>query len=222
VEGEDSSALILNTETGRTRENILGEAEILSQAAHLLVSATKRRAVIEYVRQGPKASILSVAIEGLLRKHYPNLHNIGFEFAPIVSENFTAEINAFERIRIAKIRVIRPNASWTEHYTELSELMEESGGDKGEIGVRATEGKSLRKNSGLVRVIKQVAEDAQPYLDDASVTGTREGEIAETTIRARKHVVHTRINVDADDAGVASTGDIRTKLARFLGHLLEQ
>ena len=93
-------------------------AEVLSEAAHFLVSPTKRRAAIEYVRRGPKASILSAAIEGLLRRHYPELGNVLFEFAPVVGERFATEINAFERIRIAKIRVIRPNASWTEHYTD--------------------------------------------------------------------------------------------------------
>jgi hypothetical protein len=82
--------------------------------------------------------------------------NVRFEFAPVIGEAFVKEINAFERIRIAKLRVLRPNASWTEHYTELSEFMEESGGDKVEVGVRATDGKSLKRNGGIVRAIKQL------------------------------------------------------------------
>jgi hypothetical protein len=219
VEGGDSSALVYNVDTGRTRENILGASELLSEASHMVVAPTKRRAVIEYVRRGPKAALISVAIEGILRGAYPELGNLNFEMTPVIAKNFVSEINSFDRIRLARIRVAKPNAGWTDHYTGLSDLMEESGGDKGEIGVRAIDGRSLNRNAGVVKAIKDVVADAQPYLDDASVTGTREGETAETTIRAKKHIVHTKASVEADDAGVASAEDIRTRLTRFLNGL---
>ena len=219
VEGGDSAALVYNVETGRTRENILGDAEVLTEAAHFVVAPAKRRAAIEYVRRGPKAWLLGVAIEGILKTNYPELSDFNFEFTPIIGDNFISEINSFKRIRMAHIRVTKPNVGWTDHYTALSDLMEESGGDKGEIGVRAIDGKSLSRNAGVVKVIKDIVSDEQPYLDDASVTGTREGETAETTIRARKHIVHTRNTVQTDDAGVASPEDVRTKLVRFLSGL---
>jgi hypothetical protein len=45
----------------------------------------------------------------------------------------------------------------------------------------------------------------------------RPNEEAETTIHARKHVMHARVGVVADDAGVPETDDIKTKLFKFLG-----
>lgn len=220
VEGGDDSALVLNVETGNTRENILARSEMLSHATHLVVAPRKRRAAIEYSQRGAKAPTIAVAIEGVLREHYPDLHNVGFSFAPVIRENFVTEINAFERIREASIRVTRPNASWTDHYTDLSKLAEDSGGDKVAVDVRAGRNDSLKKNVGIVKVIKDVVRDREPYLDDAAVKGTRQHEEFETTVHAKKHVQHTRSVVQTDDAGVPVISDIRTKLRNFLATIL--
>jgi hypothetical protein len=219
VEGDNSSPLVLNTETGETRENVLDDDEVLSHATHVVVDPTKRRAVIEYVHRGAKSGVISFGIETLLKERFSDLKDFRFEMMPVVRENFTAEINAFERVRAATLRVTRPNASWSDHYTELAEFMEESKGDKVEVGIRAGRGGSLSKTKGIVGVIKQVVADAQPYLDDASVTGDRPNEETETTIHARKHVQHARVGVIADDAGVPVKEDIKAKLLRFLGVL---
>jgi hypothetical protein len=219
VEGDDSTPLVLNTETGRTRENILGDAEVLSHATHLVVDPNKRRAAIEFVHRGAKATLISFAIETLLRERYRDLGEMRFEFAPVIRKNFITEINAFERIREANLRVTRPNASWSDRYTELSDFMEESDGDKVEVGINAARSKSLSKLTGIVGVIKEVVSDNQPYLDDAKVVGTRPNEETETTIHAKKHILHTRVGVQADDAGVPEPDDIKTKLLKFLSLL---
>lgn len=220
VEGGDDSALVLNVETGATRENILDRSEMLSHATHLSVSPRRRRAAIEYSQRGAKAPMIAVAIEGILREHYSDLRDIGFSFAPVIKENFITEINAFERIREASIRVTRPNASWTDHYTELSKLAEDSGGDKVTVDVRAPRGDGLKKTAGIVKVIKDVVRDSEPYLDDALVKGTRHNESFETTVHAKKHVQHTRVPVETDDAGVPVVNDIKARLRSFLSTIL--
>jgi hypothetical protein len=78
VEGGDDSALVLNVETGDTRENILGRAEMLSHATHFVVSPKKRRAAIEFSQRGAKAVMLASAIEGILRSNYSDLGDVGF------------------------------------------------------------------------------------------------------------------------------------------------
>jgi hypothetical protein len=220
VLGSPESALVLNTQTGNTRENILAKTELLSHATHLLVSPPKRRAAVEYSHRGAKALMLAESIEGVLRGQYPDLRDIGFSFAPVIRENFIAEINAFERIREADIRVTRPNASWTDHYTELSELAEESGGDKVGVSVKAGRSATLKKNAGIVKVIKDVVRDKEPYLDDATVKGVRQNETAETAVHAKKHVQHGRAIVNTDEAGVPILSDIRSKLSQFLSTVL--
>ncbi|MGM4918764.1 hypothetical protein [Tardiphaga sp. 813_E8_N1_3] len=220
VEGGDDSALVLNVETGETRENILSRAELLSHATHFFAVPRRRRAAIEFSQRGAKADMIATAIEAILRENYPDMKEIGFTFAPVIRENFTREINQFGRIREAAIRMIRPNASWTDHYTDLSDLAEESGGDKVAVEIKAPRGGTLSKRAGIVKVIKDVVADSQPYLDDAKVTGVREGETNETTVHSKKHVQHTKVAVNADDAGVAVVTDIRSKLRRYLSSVV--
>src|SRR6185312_14220136 len=89
VEGDlQSNQLVLDTETGGTRENILEETEVLGQATHLVIAPAKRRAVIEYVRRGPKAATLGAAIEGILRRRYSEFRDLRFFFNPIIRETF--------------------------------------------------------------------------------------------------------------------------------------
>ncbi|HVW55565.1 MAG TPA: hypothetical protein VHC00_07785 [Rhizobiaceae bacterium] len=221
TEGDpDAAALVFDRSTGQTRETDLRGSEVLSQATHMFVSPEERRASIEYVRRGVKAVMLGPAIEGVLSQNIQELRRLRIEFTPRTTEDFVREIQEFERIRLAAIRITKPNASWTDHYTQLSELMDDSRGEKVEIDVRAGRGESLKKNSGIVRVIKQVANDDQPYLDEAIITGTRTNETTETTIRASQHIQHTRVSVDSDEAGVPLQQSIRSALTDFLNRFI--
>ena len=87
------------------------------------------------------------------------------------------------------------------------------------MDIRAGRDKGLEKNDGVIAAIKEVVNDDQPYLDEATVTGTRANELSETTIRASNNVEHTKVRVETDDAGVAVAGDIKSKLLRFVGLL---
>src|SRR5262245_47270223 len=98
--------------------------------------------------------------------------------------------------------------------------MEESDGDKVELDIGAKRNQGLSKRKVIVNVIRQVVQGKQTYLDEAVSKGIRKNESKETTIRATRTVVHTRVSVDADDAGVAAPDDIRSKLTRFLMSLI--
>lgn len=216
TEGDpDSAGLVLDATTGETRENVLAENEVLSEATHLLVDPANRRATIEYVRRGAKAIIIASALEGVLQRS-DGLRSIRFEFSPIMTSEFEEEIDRFSRIREARIRIVKPNASWSDHYTELSALIESSNGEKAELDIKAGRGESLSKTNGIVKVLRDVVSDAQPYLEEASLTGIREGETAETTIRSSHHVVHTRESIPVDGAGVPSQDTILQRLRSLL------
>ena len=217
LEGDpDSAPLIFDSSTGDTVDNDLEENEVLSLATHFIVAPRQRLAAIEYVRRGAKALQLGPAITEILKNGGVNYRNLQLEFAPKLESSFAEQISSFERIRVASVRVLRPNASWTDHYTELSELMEQSGGEKAEIDIRAGRGGSLEKDKGIVEVIKEIANDAYPYIEDASITGTRENETAETVVRSNTHTVHARVNVEVDRTGMAHDNSIRAKLLEFI------
>lgn len=193
---------------------------MFGQATHLVVDPNSRLVAIEYVRQGAKALQLGPAMAGILRDHAPRLADVKIELVPRLNENFTKEIAEFDRIRIASIRITRPNASWTDHYTDLSDLMDQSDGAKADLDVRAERGGSLKKNTGIVKVMKEIANDEHPYLEEATIVGVRKNESAETTVRSSSHKVHARVIIDTDRTGAAFDTSIRAKLAEFISSWL--
>ncbi|MDH2310192.1 hypothetical protein [Methylobacterium brachiatum] len=217
LEGDlDAIQVVFDLSTGEAKESDLGSNEVYGQATHFIVVPSARSAAIEYVRSGAKAILLGPAIAEIMRNNFEEFSDLQVEFAPKIQRAFEEEIDLFERIRMASIRVTRPNASWTDHYSDLSDLMDQSDGDKASIDVRAGRGGSLNKNGGIVQVIKDVSTDEFPYIEEASVTGTRQDEVSETTVRSKSHVIHSRVVVDADDTGTAYSTSIRRKLSEFI------
>ena len=218
IEGEEGvQPLIFDSQTGSTYENELEAHEILVSASHALVVPAKRRILIEYVKSAPKAPIMERVIEQLLQRKYGDDFRISF--SPIVEENFVREINKFKRIRVASLTLIKPNAGWDDHYTKISKMLEESGGEKADLSVRAARGETLSKNAGIVEVIKDVANDHQPYLVDAEIIGTKEGEEVETRVPLNQHVVHRNISVQKQKNGSLNVLRLREKMRELVGSL---
>ncbi len=200
TEGEEGlQPLILDVATGETRDEQLGQNEVLVSAAHALVQPEKRRILVEYVRGGAKSDTMAAIIEGVLSQRLGKDFRI--EFAPVVAGDFIREIGRFKRIRVASLTLIRPNAGWDDHFTKISELLEDSGGEKAQLAVRAGRGESLNRDDGIVGVIKDVAADQQPYLVDAEIIGTKVDEETETSVPLHRHVVHRNISVPRESNG---------------------
>lgn len=209
--------MILDTLTGETRDEELARNEILVSAAHALINPGKRRILVEYVRTGAKAEVMARTIEKLLSTS--GFDDIRVDFAPIIEENFIREIDRFDRIRVASLTLIKPNAGWDDHYTHISDMLQNSGGEKAELSVRAARGESLNKNDGIVEVIKDVVSDHQPYISDAEIVGTKEGEEAETVVPLKKHVVHRNIAVPRESNGGVNVLRLREKMLSLMGTL---
>ena len=212
--------IILDFESGEARTENLTDTEVITETTHVLVYPTTRRAVIEYNRRGAKALMLGAAVEHIARIQLPGFSNIEFSFSPVVSEEFNREIDSLDRIRAVEFTVTKPNAGWADHYTELSDLLERSNGEKADIGVRASRGESLSKRTGVVALIKQIARDRQPYLLNARVFGSPSPEAPEIVVPLQQHVVREKARVSATDSGQVNPQELASKMADLAeGHL---
>ena len=200
--------LIFDLDRAETRTQLLEKDKFVAEATHVLVNPNLRRAVVEYVRRGAKADDICQVITEVLKRHNFELSDFEISFSPVVSEKFVKLIQQFLRIRAAEITVTRPNSGWTDHYTALSDLIESSDGDKADLGVRAARGRSLKKSTGVVKLISDVASEPHPYLRRASITGVRQGEEAETTLSTAKHITHSVARVSQDMNGRVSQQQI--------------
>ena len=200
--------LIFDTTRASPRYQVLEQGEIVAQITHAAFDFAGRRVAIEYVRSGAKADDISHAITKILSEQMEGLQDFLLEFAPVIDEQFVREIDRFERIREARLIVTRPNASWTDHYTELSKTLEESNGGRATVGVSASRGGALRKRGGIIDIIREVVSDKFPYLKTANITGRRKGEDAEATLSTRKHSRFARKALAVDDNNQVNPGEV--------------
>lgn len=211
--------VIFDVNSGNPRIEDLQIGEFLAEKTYALVDPNARRIAVERNQKGVKAEGIAKLVEKLIRisrRGKAEFKNFKIEFVAMVDEEFSEEINQFDRIREASIVVTRPNASWTDHYTSLSSALEDSNGDKAEISVRAGRGESLNRRNGIVSIMKEIVSDAFPYLQRATVKGVRHGESAETTISSTKHIRHSRARVHVDENGHVYESDVYDALEGLL------
>ncbi len=208
------SPLIFNTESAKERVQRLRSGEVVAHKTHALIDLNRREAIVEYNHRGAKAHDIAVVLEGLGREVTKDL-SLAVELNPFADEEFARSIARFERIRIAMLRVARPNVDWTDHYNDLTEVANDSDARTIEVTLTANRGGSLSKQQGVVRFIRDLASKSLSILKGAKVTGTRTGESAETTVSLAHHIEHQKVNVRMTDDGHVDDIDIRQKVAAY-------
>lgn len=198
----------------KARIQRLQEQEILATKTHGLINLKTREAIIEYNQRGAKANDIAKTLE-LIGRDVLGLKSLTVELTPMVDESFVDAISHFKRIRLADLKVARPNPGWNEHYDHLSTLAEESDARNIEIVVTADYKQSLSHKRGIVAYIKEMAKQKLPSLKRAQITGTKEGEQAETSISLSDHIEHQKVLVRLT-SGHVDGEDIEAKMLEFM------
>jgi hypothetical protein len=207
--------LIFDASTGTERFEPLTGKQVVATRTYGVIDLKFREAIIEYNHRGAKAHDIAILLEETGRKI-----GMGAQFAveinPTVDDSFLAALDRFGRIKLANMKVARPNFDWTDNYEGLNQVGAESNGRTVDLTVAAHRNDSLSKSRGIVQYIRQMISGNVSSLKGASVEGVREGETAETRISLANYVVHQKTYVKVDANGHAVTEDIQKKLVAFL------
>lgn len=215
-EGERGlSPLIYDTTRGTERYEDLRAAEMVATKTHGLINLTTREAVIEFNQRGARANDIAQAI-GQAAAVLPAFHDVEVELNPVADQSFVEAINAFDRIKIATLKIARPNFDWTDHRDALTEAALASNAQTVAVTMYATRSTSLSKSAGVVSFIKALATHPIATLKGARVTGTKADEIGDTTVSLAKHIEHTKVNVKMIRQGHVDDRDIEAKLKTYL------
>ena len=198
--------LIFDATQARERIQRLRSGEIVAHKTHVLIDLSSRDAVIEYNHAGAKAGDIAWLIQEIASPN-PTYSSLIVDLNPVVDEQFLEAIDRFGRIRLASLRVSRPNIDWTDHY---------SNAHTAEVILTASRGGTLSKTQGLVRFIKELVTESIAILKSAKLTGVRSGETAETTISLANHIEHQKVNVRVTSDGHVDDEDIKSKMESFL------
>ena len=193
----------------------LKKGQIVATKTHAMIDFSRREAVVEMNARGARAGDIARVLEDTAR-HNKGWELITLELTSIAMKDFIAEIDKFERTRLASVKLARPNPGWHDDYEYFRELTERSNARTIEVAVTANRGESLQKNSGLIQRIKQFIGNQDVPVKSAFISGRMAGEEDETSISLSRFVEHHRVYVKLTPDGHVDDTDIMAKIEKYL------
>lgn len=213
--------LIFSAADAAERIERLEAGEVVATKTHAMLDTELRLAVVEYNHRGAKAPDIASVIETSARR-LSRWERLDFELNPVVDTEFVDAIDRFDRIRVATMRIARPNLDWTDFKNKLTDSAADSDAQSIEIDYFAGRGNSLDRSKGAIGFLKRLIRREGSILKNASVTGTRANESAETTVSLGNHITHQRVNVRMTEDGHVADEDINERIGSFLDALREE
>lgn len=210
----DTQPLVYDTEDGSERLAATRSSEVVATKTHAYVDTVSREAIIEYNHRGAKAHDIATVI-GVVARTLPQWRGLYVELNPQVDREFVDELDRFERIRTASIRLSRPNVDWTDFSNRFTDLAAESDAQSGQVEMNARRGRSLSKDEGIVAALRRFAGANRSSVQSATVRGVREGETAETSLSLSDYKAHQKVSTRKSDSGQVADDDIERKILSF-------
>lgn len=216
VEGpKGESPLIYDSADSTMHIEKLTPKQIVGTKTHVVINIKAREAAVEFNYRGAKAADVEYLL-GKIGRRLPEFDSLEFNLNVKVSESLIAEIDRFERIRVAKIKVARPNIDWTDSHNTVVEIAKDSNAHNLSLEATAGRKQSLKKNSGLVGFLKGLTRGTLSSIKSGSIIGTREGEKSETTVSTLNHVDHVKTPIAVDVDGNINSKDANERIIAVL------
>ncbi|MCT2281861.1 hypothetical protein M3G91_30120 [Micromonospora chalcea] len=191
---EDPS-FVYDEKTGSITPAPMREGTWLASLTRVSVVPEERLLLIENRRRGVSATNLERYFENIARIREFST-DMQMDLDPLPSPSLEREIEELARIREAALIVNRPNSDWDDAHDVISELADESGGQKAQVVVTAGRGESLSKTEGVVGIIRRHLRRPLSNLRSLRVVGRRFGESIDRTLTLEKHQVRRAVTVD--------------------------
>jgi len=215
--GYDARALLL-FDVNRQQElfESIQPGRFHARKTHPLIDPRQRSLLIENRKGHLRPDDLATAIELIARK-LPGYETVELEFNPVAESEFVRQIEQFQRIQQATISLARPNPDWTDRHHQLTEVADESEAKAIDVTVRAKREKSIAKDSGLIKFIKEFAALPQSIFKRISITGSRDDDAGLITLNLSKHVEHIDLLADLDPVtGQPNESEVRNTMDSYL------
>jgi len=209
------SPLIYDSSNATMKIEKLSSAEIVGTRTHAIIDLRTREAVVEFNHRGAKASDIEYLI-GHIARQFQEYDSLEFSLNMKVGKQFAEEVERFERVRVAKIKLARPNVDWNDSQETLAEIAQASNANHVSLEATAGRNQSLSKVSGLIAFLKDLGNIALSPVKGASITGVRAGETAETTVTTSQHSEHVKGTIKINPDGHADSDDVNARLMAIL------
>jgi hypothetical protein len=122
----DEALLIYNRIRAEERIQRLASGDVSAHKTHALLSLQTREMIVEYNYRGPKASDIVSLCQDLARNNR-DWASLDLTVTPVVEASFLQALDRFRVIKLATVKVARPNPGWTDDFRNLmAEMADDS------------------------------------------------------------------------------------------------
>jgi hypothetical protein len=209
------SPLIYNRLSALERIEQLGRGEVVARKTHALLNLMNRELIVEYNFRGAKATDITWLCETLATAH-ADWEYLDLSATPKIEPSFLEALNRFRVIKLASVKVARPNQNWNADLKNmLGQMASDSDARLADVTLYASRRGTLSLAAGLVAYIKRMVSGSAPSIAGASISGIREGENSDSTISLKKHLQAQIVRVRLNEHGYVDDGDIEEKIEQY-------
>lgn len=214
----ETNFLILDLNSNAEEVGALAPGKAIVRKTLGVIDASRREAAIQFVYHGPRAQQIAELFEEAVRKNSTDeFREISLEFAPVAGGEFFDQLEQMSRIQSAHLKLTRPNYDWEQYGNIFSDLGQESDARNLEISATANRNGSLNKNSGVIRLIKDLNRKRKSIFKGASIIGSLGDGGQLITLNLERHIESVQVEIPVRDDGRPN----QEALVQRIGNVLE-
>jgi len=218
----EATFLVLDLEASTEEERGLERGKVVVRKTLGVIDSARREAVIQFVHHGLRAHHIAQLLEKFARALYPDFSELSLEFTPVPGASFLQELEEFNRIQSASVRIARPNYDWEEYGQTLETLGQDSGARNLEVAAVANRNSTLSKQSGLIGLMKDLLQKGRSSIKGAWVMGQKGNREGLISLNLNKHIEAVTVEVPTSPTGQPLETEVRDIAARMLNDRNEQ
>ena len=212
---------VYNVERQRERSQPLRRGDVVVNRTHVLVDLKSRRTIVEYNLRGAKAGDVAKVLQYSARR-VKAFSRIQLSLTPVLGSAFGEAIDEFDRIKSAKVRLLRPNYGWSDWVDPLTDAAGDSDAAAANVEFTAGRNGSLSKGKGIVGFLRRSNQLAASPVESATIVGRRSEDEADTRISSRGYTEHRRVTVKRRADGQADDDDAFEAMVEFEEELIDE
>lgn len=193
--------------------------ELLSTRTHAVLDLRTRYVTVEFNMRGAKASHV-LALIWMIAQKLEGMKDLTMEMPPIIGGEFLQELEKYSRIRVAQIKMVRPNSNWEDCVDKLASVSEASNAQKINVEFIAVKGQSLNQGHGIIATVKSIAKRGLGIITNATLWGHKQGSSKEVPLKLKDHTDQRKVTVEKSPTdGYPEPKNIQYRLIEYLEDL---
>ena len=184
---KEKNLLFFDLSEQKEFNEVTGPNRFQARKTRIMIFPEKRQLLIEIGRGKIGTDDLADVIEEEAHKTEA-FKTLELVFTPVAAEEFVAAIDNMTRIQSASVTIARPNYDWSDSYTALSELAQDSDAKAIDTTVRAKRAAGISKITGLIPAIKDWVTGPKSSVLGAKIKGEKPGHSGLITLNLSEHV----------------------------------